>query len=176
MTLPVFNNRRVIQNSWVVTDIHAAMAAWTRTTGIGPFFLVEGITIEDQLHRGQPTDVGVTFALAQAGEIQIELVCQHNDAPSAYRDTIPKGSSGFHHIALYCHDYDDDLAAYTATGAEVAFSGGFDGKRFCYLDTSATIGCMVELIEASEAQEEFFKRIRVAAENWDGRDPVRPAF
>jgi len=171
-----FGNRAVIQNSWVVTDIHAAMAAWTASTGIGPFFLVEGVTIDDQLYRGQPTHLDVTYALAQAGEIQIELVCQHNDVPSAYRDTIPNGSSGFHHVALYCHDYDADLAAYTTAGSEIAFSGSVGGKRFCYLDTSATLGCMVELIEASTIQADFFQRLRDAAHNWDGSDPVRPAF
>ncbi|HEY8385219.1 MAG TPA: VOC family protein [Porticoccaceae bacterium] len=176
MTTFPFGNRTIIQNSWIVTDIHAAMAAWTKNTGIGPFFLVEDVTIEDQLYRGQPTHLDVTYALAQAGDIQIELVCQHNDVPSAYRDTIPAGSSGFHHVALYCTDYDADLAAYQSAGAEVAFSGCFGGKRFCYLDTSAALGFMVELIEASDAQDSFFRRLREAAHNWDGRDPVRPAF
>jgi len=172
----VFGNRAILQNSWVVTDIHAAMAAWTATTGIGPFFLVEGVTIENQLHRGKPTALDVTFALAQAGDIQIELVCQHNDAPSAYRDTVPAGVSAFHHMALYCHDYDADFAAYSGAGADVAFTGSFGGKRFCYLDTTPTIGCMIELIEASDTQDAFFERIRAAARDWDGRDPVRPAF
>ena len=172
----VYGNRKVIQNSWVVDDIHVAMAAWTKMTGIGPFFLVEGVTIDDQCHRGAPTDIDVTFALAQAGDVQIELVCQHNDAPSAYRDTVPAGTSAFHHVALYCDDYDADRTAYSEAGAEVAFSGSFGGKRFCYLDTSAAIGCMVELIEVSEPQSEFFTRLKAAAENWDGQNPVRPAF
>lgn len=176
MSVQPFNNRRIMQNSWVVADIHAAMAAWTSTTGIGPFFLVEGVSIENQMHRGKPTDLEVTFALAQAGDIQIELVCQHNDAPSAYRDTVSAGASAFHHMALYCDDYDADFAAYSGIGAALAFSGSFGGKRFCYFDTSDTIGYMMELIEASEAQQEFFSRIKAAAHNWDGRDPVRPAF
>jgi len=176
MVVYPFANRRIMQNSWVVPDIHAAMAAWTTTTGIGPFFLVEGVAIENLMHRGKPTDVEVTFALAQAGDIQIELVCQQNDAPSAYRDTVPAGASGFHHMALYCEDYDADFAAYTDSGAPLAYSGSFGGKRFCYFDTTPTIGYMMELIEASEAQEEFFARLKAAAHNWDGRDPVRPAF
>jgi hypothetical protein len=171
-------NRRVMQNSWVVSDIDAAMRNWVRTTGVGPFFVVKGITIDDQRYRGKPVakPLEVTFALAQAGDIQIEFVCQHNDAPSAYRDTVPVGRSAFHHMAVYSHDYDEDLADYTHGGFEVAFSGAFAGKRFCYVDTSASIGCMIEIIEASDAQAGFFKRIIDAANNWDGRDPYRPAF
>jgi Glyoxalase/Bleomycin resistance protein/Dioxygenase superfamily len=172
-----FDNRRFMQNSWVVTDIHAAMRHWTRVAGVGPFFLVEGITIDDQRYRGKPTaSVDASFALAQAGDLQIELVQQNNDVPSAYRDTVPKGRSAFHHMAIYCSDYDRDLAAYLAAGNEVAFSASAGGKRYCYVDTSATLGCMVELIEQSPLQSEFFARIRTAGENWDGRDPVRPAF
>lgn len=172
----MFKNKTVIQNSWIVTDIHAAMRAWTTQTGIGPFFLVEGVTLDNQLYRGRPTDVRATFALAQAGDIQIELVQQDNDAPSAYRDTVAKGASGFHHVALYCADYDSDLAAYVASGAAVAFSANVGGKRFCYVDTSAVLGSMVELIEKSDMQTAFFQKIRDAAQDWDGRDPVRPAF
>lgn len=171
-----FGNKKIIQNSWVVDDIHLTMDAWTKTTGIGPFFLVEGVTIDEQLYRDTPTDVEVTFALAQAGDIQIELVCQHNNAPSAYRDTVPSGTSAFHHVALYCDDYDADMAAYMGAGAEVAFSGSFGGKRFCYLDTTKTLGFMVEMIEVSTPQDEFFARIKSAAHNWDGQNPVRPAF
>ncbi|NHO66833.1 VOC family protein [Aestuariicella hydrocarbonica] len=165
-----------MQNSWVVNDLQQAMRFWTRTAGIGPFFHVQGVTIEEQLYRGMPTQVEAEFALAQAGDIQIELVCQLNDAPSAYRDTIPKGQEGFHHMALYCDDYDVDLASYTKTGTKVAFSGSVGGKRFCYLDTSATLGCMIELIEASSSQAEFFQRIQREASEWDGNNPIRPAF
>jgi hypothetical protein len=171
-------NRKIIQNSWVVPDIDAAMRQWVRTTGIGPFFVVKGVTLDDQCYRGKPAakSIDVTFALAQAGDIQIELVEQHNDVKSAYRDLVPAGRSGFHHMALYSHDYDADLADYTRAGFDVAFSGAFAGKRFCYVDTSPAIGYMMELIEASEAQAGFFEKIIAAAKDWDGTDPVRPAF
>ena len=169
-------NTHIMQNSWVVNDLREAAERWIRQTGIGPFFLVEGLELEEQRYRGEPTNVKASFALAQAGELQIELVCQHNSAPSAYRDTIAAGSEGFHHMALYCENYDQDLNAYTKQGVEVAFSGSSGGMRFCYLDTSPTLGYMIELIEHSPAQSEFFQRIRDAARNWDGSYPLRPAF
>lgn len=176
MTQTVFPNRRFMQNSWVVNDLQEAMERWSKTLGVGPFFHVKGVEIEQQLYRGQEVSVEAEFALAQAGEMQIELVCQLNDSPSAYRDTIARGEEGFHHMALYCEDYDADLATYRMSGAEISFSGSVGGKRFCYLDTSPQLGCMIELIEASPSQAEFFARIREEALNWDGTDPVRPAF
>lgn len=169
-------NRRVIQNSWVVADLDAAMQNWIETTGIGPFFVVSNVPIEEQKYRGRDTSIDVTIALAQAGDIQIELVAQHNAAPSAYRDLVPAGQSAFHHVAFYSTDYDADLKAYTDRGIAVAFSGSFAGKRFCYLDTSPTLGHMVELIEDSAAQRDFFAKIRAAAADWDGSNAIRPAF
>ena len=171
-------NRKIIQNSWVVPDIDAAMRHWVSTTGVGPFFVVNGLTLDDQRYRGAPAEksIEVTFALAQAGDIQIELVDQHNDVRSAYRDLVPAGQSGFHHMAIYSHDYDADLADYTCASFEVAFSGAFAGKRFCYVDTSRAIGYMIEIIEASVAQAGFFAKIIDAAKHWDGSDPIRPAF
>lgn len=169
-------NTRIMQHSWVVNDLREAAQRWIDQTGIGPFFIVEGLTLEEQKYRGQDVHVEASFALAQAGDIQIELVCQHNDAPSAYRDTVPAGQEAFHHVALYCDDYDSTRQEYLDTGVEVAFSGSVGGQRFCYLDTTATIGVMMELIERSPMQDGFFQMIKDTAAEWDGTDPLRPAF
>ena len=178
MTLPTTRarNRRVIQASWVVDDIESKALEWVRATGIGPFFLFEKIPVEEPSYRGRPVTIDFSVAIAQAGDVQIELVSQQNDAPSAYRDLIAKGHSGFHHIALYCMDYDADLESYRDQGFVPVVEGKFAGKRFCYVDTSAALGCMVELIEDSPVQVEFFARIAAAARDWDGTRPIRRAF
>ena len=169
-------NRKVIQASWVVDDVAAAALQWVRTTGIGPFFVFEHIPVEEPSYRGEAAAIDFSVAIAQAGELQIELVVQHDDGPSAYRDLIARGKSGFHHVALYSMDYDTDLESYVEQGYVAAVEGKFAGKRFAYIDTSDSIGCMVELIEDSPVQREFFARIAAAARDWDGRDPIRRGF
>jgi hypothetical protein len=47
------------------------------------------------------------------------------------------------------------------------------GHRTCWIDTTSTLGCMVELITKNPVAESVFGAIRAAAENWDGSDPVR---
>ena len=86
---------------------------------------------------------------------------------------MPAGKSGFHHAALYCADYDANLAAYTGAGAEVALSILMMGSRTCWIDTTATLGFMVELIEANPVADSIFEQFRSAAESWDGSDPLR---
>src|SRR3546814_15004611 len=105
--------------------------------------------------------------------MQIELVCQNDGQPSFWRDVVPAGQSGLHHMALYCQNYDADLAAYTDAGIEVAFSGLMMGNRVCWVDTRAQLGFMIELIEANEVAASVFAQFRAAAQHWDGRDPVR---
>jgi hypothetical protein len=167
-------NNVFMQLCWVVPDIQAAMAAWTRTVGVGPFFFFERVTFENGLYRGKPAQFpSVTAAIAQAGPLQIELVCQNDSRPSIFREVVPAGQTGFHHAAIYCSDYDSDLRSYKDAGHDVAFSGLMMGSRTCWVDTRQSLGFLVELIEANPIAASVFAQFRAAAENWDGSNPVR---
>jgi hypothetical protein len=168
----------LMQAAFIVDDVEAAARAWIATTGIGPFFLVPHIQLAELDYRGQPAE-GLDFsvALAQSGGTQIELIQQHCDRPSAYRDTIAKGTQGFHHFCIYTADYDATRQRYIDQGFVSAVDGTFGTMRFCYIDTSATLGCMIEVVEEDAVETDAFIRIAQAAANWDGvTDPIRPLF
>ncbi len=174
MTFTAFPSQRFMQMCWVVPDIHAAIDSWIRSTGVGPFFLFDTVTFEKPRYRGQPSGCAdITAAMAQAGDVQIELVCQNDDQPSFWRDVVPTGQSGLHHMALYCSDYDATLAAYAQAGAEVAFSGLMMGSRVCWVDTTSRLGFMIELIEENDVAKAVFSQFRAAAQGWDGKNPIR---
>src|ERR1700756_4999128 len=174
MLPPHLLDKNFMQLCWVVPDIRAAMAAWSRTAGVRPFFYFEDVTFEDGRYRGRPAQMAKhQAAIGQAGDLQIELVCQTTDEPSIWRDVVPRGQGGFHHMALYCDDYEATRAAYTADGAEVAFEGLMLGHRTCWIDTTETLGFMVELVTKNPTADYVFGQIRAAAEGWDGSDPVR---
>ena len=75
----------------------------------------------------------------------------------------------FHHVAIIADDFDAALARYA--DVEIAAQGRFGDIRFVYLDTSATLGAMLEILEDRPAIRAFFAAIRKAAERWDG-DPA----
>ena len=178
MFAPGVPGRHLMQAAYIVDDVEAAARRWVTTTGIGPFLLVPHIRLVEYTYRGAARE-GLDFsvALAQSGGVQIELIQQHCDNPSAYRDTIAKGAQGFHHLAIYCDDYDAAYAHYRERGFVAAVDGRFGPIRFAYIDTSAALGCMVELVEQHESQSGFFRRVAAAAEGWDGvTDPLRPGF
>lgn len=175
---PGVSGKHFMQIAMIVEDIEMACANWTRTTGIGPFLHVPHVVLEEFGYRGvQSSGLDFSVAIAQSGGVQIELVQQHSEGPSAYRDMIAKGGSGFHHLAIYTGDYDAVYASYIDQGFVAAVDGTFGGYRFSYIDTSKAIGCMIELIEENPLQTDFFERIAVAAESWDGvSDPIRSGF
>lgn len=171
-------HRRIMQVCWVVPDIDAAMANWTKTMGIGPFFEFRNLTIDTVKHRGTPTTTTFHIAVAQAGGVQIELAQQVSDAPYAYNEVFPNGSEGgLHHVAIYVADYDLAMKYLTDQGFEPSVEGLFGTMRFAYVDTRSALGCMVEIIEHNEAQDQIFARIAAGAEGWDGvTDPIRPGL
>lgn len=167
---------QIFQNSYVVPDLDAALKHWTENLGVGPFYLYSHMNLGETTYRGAPSELDASLALAKAGNVQIELIEQHSDTPSAYRDLFPKGSpGGFHHVAVWADDFDAAVAQYEALGYEAATTGGSPdiGGRFAYMDTSKDLGIMVEVVERSKDIDDFIDMIADAAKDWDGSDPVR---
>lgn len=162
----------IVQNCWIVPDLDAAVRHWL-DEGFGPFLTLEA-RLDDARHFGQPAPITVRTAFTQAGSVQIELVQQITDGPSAYRDMFGPDEGGFHHICRIVDDYDAEVADLKRRGIELACDGTFGPIRYCYADTRNTLGCMLELVSDGEAIRALYDAVRVGCENWDGRNPVRP--
>jgi hypothetical protein len=172
--IPALRNRNYMQMCWVVPDLDAAIGHWLRSTGAGPFFVFGEVHFTDSHYRGTPMDVAPHRAsIGQHGDMQIELIQPLGDNPGIWRDVVPHGKAGFHHVGLYCPDYEAERAACLAGGSEMAFEGLMMGAKTCYIDTSPTLGFMTELITANPIADTVFGQIRQAAEGWDGSEPIR---
>lgn len=165
----------IIQMAYVVEDIHRAIERWVDQLKVGPWFLLEHFTGVDASYRGQPSEADVAIAMSFAGHMMIELIQPNNHAPSVYRETIGQRGYGFHHWGVGSKDFDRDVGTFRKRGAELAFflrvpSGG----RVAYMDTTAELPGMVELIELGADFEPIFTGFYRASLGWDGKDPVRP--
>ena len=163
------------QNGYVVRDINAAMTHWIDVMGVGPWFYFERVKIDWFRHRGRDSKLEVSIALANSGDLQIELIQQRNDAPSMYRDFLAAGREGLQHVAYWTNTFEADLERCLAAGfvvGQAGVAGGANG-RFVYFDTEAHPGTVVELSDSSGAKGAFFRHIADVARTWDGSDPVR---
>lgn len=173
MLVSPFPNPKFMQTCWVVPDLEKAIDSWVHKAGVGPFFCFDGVPFTDGQYRGRPARFpAMTAAIAYAGDMQIELVCQDNDEPGVVRDLFARGQSGVHHMALICRDYEAERDAYVAAGAELAFEGRIGTSRTCWVDTSPALGFMIELLEPSDARAQTFAAMRAAAQAWDGKQPT----
>ena len=165
----------IIQSAWVVRNFDESRGVWI-ARGAGPFMVSRRMVI-DVAYRGQPAQLDLSVAWGQFDGMQIELVQQHDDGPSAFRDSFPDGPKGgegsHHHLGMLNSDYDKCFNDCIARGYVAATSGCFNGTRFAHFDTCATFGFMTELTEATEPLLDFYQRVAEAAEGWDGSDPVR---
>ncbi len=165
----------ILQNAYVVNDLHQAIEHWATTLGLGPFFVIENAPLET-LHRGQPVTLELSVAMVQAGPINIELIQQLNDQPSTYRDVYRVGEEGFHHVCMLVGNFDEEVDRYKAMGYELSLEAHMGLSRIVYVDTHETLGCQLELVEDSPAIQGLYQRVREGAETWDGTDLVRPLF
>ncbi|MEZ5725779.1 MAG: VOC family protein [Paracoccaceae bacterium] len=97
------------QLGYVVDDIEAGMNYWSETMGVGPWFYNPAVPIRDYTFDGQRYDVTNSVALANSGEMQVELIQTRSDTPSMYRDFKERGLRGLQHVAFWTRDYDRDL-------------------------------------------------------------------
>lgn len=164
----------IIQYAYIVEDIRREMAQFTESMNVGPWFLAGPFKPPRGRYRGQPTELEVSLAIAFSGHVMIELIEQHNDVPSVFREVVDKRGYGFHHHAIVCNDFDAELEKYQSRGFEIAFSDELPGgTRIAYFDTTAVLPGMLEITELTPATEARHTHVYLASVGWDGSDPVR---
>ena len=161
------------QYAYVVNDVEQAARHWVEFFNAGPFFVSPHHKSENVIYRGEPCDADLSYAFGQAGPAHIQLIQQHCDTPSAYRDVFKQGEQGFHHIAIIVPDWEGERARFEAAGYPSVMEL-ISAARVAYMDARPAIGCMVELYEDNEPLHETFQNWRDLHYGWDGvTEPLR---
>ncbi|MET9486574.1 VOC family protein [Nocardia sp. NPDC006630] len=168
----IFGN--ITQLGYVVRDIRTEMQRWI-DQGVGPWFYVHDVQTDDFTHRGTPSPMKMSVALANSGDLQIELIQPRNDAPSLYKEFLDSGREGLQHIAYWTNDFQGLYDRALGLGYTVGHEGSIGGElgRFAYLDTEESLGHIIEISDISGPKGKFFEYIREVAATWDGSEPIR---
>lgn len=157
-----------MQLAFVPTDIDKALHYWAGIMGAGPFFHLPELSLPNCRYRGIATNPVFSLWLGYWGDMQVELIHQHDEAPSIYLDAMDDRC--LHHICLLVDDVEAAIAA--ATDAEVLQQADVPGGgAVAYVQPAQ--GAMVELLKPAPGTRELFQMMRAAHRDWDGRDPVR---
>lgn len=164
----------------IVPDADEAIKYWADVVGVGPFVVFREMTFDNYRYRGEPVDSPVTtIGLAFSGSLQIEIIQQHNDAPSAYRDFSRNGRGEFQHVSPWFADeagYDAAYKRLQESGLEIVHEGSIPGTttRFAYFSAPGGGWPQLEISEAMKpGPAEMWAALQAAAQSWDGTSPVR---
>ena len=135
----------VFQQAYLVNDVEAAVRRWDALFGAGPFRVVPHHRADWFEYRGTPQEADVTYAFGYLGDLQIQLIQQHDDTPSIYRDLYAAGEEGHHHTAFLVHDYAAERQRLIDLGAPPVCELRHGDVEAGYFDTVATTGGFTEL-------------------------------
>ena len=163
----------IFQVAYTVSDITRAAELFTQRLGVGPWYSIDYHSGSSALYRGRPTRLHLSILRGFVGHLNVELVCQLDDTPSVFRDTIDKSGYGFHHWNIASLDFDRDVKHYEQLGYEYAYYDTINGHRLAFMDATRDLPGMIEICEMTSDQEQLLERMRLASVNFDGTNPIR---
>lgn len=174
---------QIFQMGILVPDIDASMRFYAQTLKIGPFTCARGFRAPDGWYRGSTEMPELTLAHAWTGRLFVELIQQHDDTPSVYKEFSDKHGYGLHHlgIAVAPEDYDETLARYYAQGFENIFTDQLpSGARVKYTGPKSEEGIeklrnecgvrYIEFVEFVDVEERFFTGVYKEYLDWNGEE------
>lgn len=141
----------------VTPDIYKSMDGFSKL-GVGPFqvFRFDSNTVKSMFYKGSPAEFELLVAFAKQGSLVIEIM-QPVAGPSLMADYLKHSGNkeGIQHVAFDCENVDmaERKRKFSERGFGVGMEGVWMGKKgrchFCFFDTEASVGTVVESIDFS---------------------------
>jgi len=141
----------LMQVGLIVRDAQAAAQAYREVLDLPEAHWVQ-IRSDDDEHatfQGAPLATEAELAIFQLGQIQLEIF-EPGPSPSAWRQFLDERGPGAHHIAFRVPDTQRVIEHFAAHNiSRVQQGSSSDGRwTYTYFDTQATLGVMLEVLEA----------------------------
>lgn len=148
MTQPALGTDTVVQVGIVVHDIEAKARAWSEILGLPmPEIIITDTAEKAQTeYHGQPTTARARLAFFHMGQVDIELI-EPVGEPSTWRDHLDQHGESLHHLAFRNKGMSEKVAYLEAHDIPLVQRGEYTGGRYAYVDGSAQLGAILELLE-----------------------------
>lgn len=144
----VIQSRKVTQVAIIVKDIDKARKAWSTVLGIPEpaISIAESHSSRPTLYNGTPSDAKSKLAFLRMDNLQIELI-QPLGGNSTWQEFLDKNGEGIHHIAFEVKNIDNLEQEFKTIKMPTIQRGGWNGGAYSYINASADLGCILELLE-----------------------------
>ncbi len=143
----------VSQVGMVVEDLDDGMERFEAILGVDEWaeLRFEPPALTEATYRGEPAEFTFRLALAEVGDIDLELI-EPLSGENVYTDHLEEHGEGLHHLACYTlEDPQGAVERFRDAGIPVIQSGVFEGSTFWYLDTrDALNGVLFEVLDRQE--------------------------
>ena len=138
----------ITQVGIIVGDIEARARAWADILGLPmpEIQVTDGVEIAQTEYRGGPTPARAKLAFFHMGQVDVELI-EPIDGPSTWKDQLDQHGDSLHHIAFQIKGMGEKIAYLDSKGVPLVQRGEYTGGRYAYVDGSAQLGTILELLE-----------------------------
>lgn len=139
--------KQVVQVGLVVSDIEKARRFWAKLLNVEEHPIIETEDWESthMTFRGKPSKGRAKLTFFKLENITIELI-QPIGGPSTWRSFLDEHGGGIHHIAFVVENVDEAIKKLLGFDAQIEQSGYFKGGGYVYVNSSKTLGAMLELL------------------------------
>lgn len=163
----------VRQLGFMSRDIDRSMAYFIDSWGVGPWFVLRKVK-NVMVYRGAAIELEMSIAMANCGDLQFEIVAQHNDPRSLYTDALVH-TPQLHaqHVAVWHQDVPAIEAGAHAKGWTSIFETVSGPGRSVFVAHPDEPMVCVEISDCDPFKERVRGSIKQIASTWDGTAPVR---
>lgn len=138
-------NWKLQQIGVVVRDMDESIGR-LQALGFGPFAERTLPPDREEWFRGERFQPPVKISMAEAGDVQLELIQPTGDR-GPHREYLDEMGEGIQHVLFVVDDLDKEIAELTAKGAEVVLRADMpNGRRIAYVDLKVG-GLVLELAQ-----------------------------
>lgn len=144
----ILGGGKVTQIGVVVKDIEKSAKAYAEILGVPvpAWELTDPVEKAHTFYHGQSSSARAKLAFIQLPNIVVELI-EPVGGPSTWQNFLETKGEGVHHIAFEVKNMDKRLAELKAKGVPLIQRGDYTGGRYSYVDATAQLGLILELLE-----------------------------
>jgi hypothetical protein len=163
----------VRQIGFVSREIGRSMHYFIEAWGVGPWYVLRNLKTT-MVYNGVFIEPEISIALANCGDLQFEIVEQHNEVDSLYTRALA-ATSEMHvqHVGVWAADFDAVRNGALEKGWVPILETVPIGSGSCFVAHSSEPMVCIEISDCSGNKSWVREAIRNSARGWDGADPIR---